>query len=45
MTPDGSLAEVGYVVWFLHGVKAILGTESGYITQPANTGPIQISKF
>ena len=46
---DGSLVGVGhhpYFIHLLHGMMALLGTESGYITvQPTNTGTIQIPKL
>jgi hypothetical protein len=46
---DGSLAGVGHhssFIHLLHGITALLGPESGYITvQPTNTGTIQIPKL
>lgn len=46
---NGSLAGVGhhpYFIHLLHGIMALLGTESGYITvQPTNTSTVQIPKL
>jgi hypothetical protein len=46
---DGSPTGVGHhscFIHLLHGLMALLGTESGYIyVQPTNTGTIQVSKL